>query len=433
MRRRTLPAAGPLYIFVIAYPIMWALGFNYFLWPLVGVLFGLPLVLNRPVRVPPAFGLWLLFLVWMLLSVVEVDKAHRLAVFGWRASIYLTATIVFLWIFNLPRHVLTDRSVTGAMVVLWVAIVIGGIAGVAAPSVSWHSYAESVLPKSVLDDRTGHAFVHPALTDVKFRALGYPLGRPKALFAYTNQWGAAIGMLTPFAIAAIAYMRRGVKRSALIALLIASIIPIIVSLNRGLWLALLIALVYVAFRLMQRGNAQLFVRLMAAISVVGVALVVSPLGSVLHARVSSKENSNATRAAIYSETISEVRKSPLFGFGSPRPTQSDIITGAHIGTQGQFYLVLFSHGVPGAVFFLAFFAIVFARSCRGPVGISTLWNVVLVIAAVEMFFYDFIPASMFLIMVAAALASRAAVAGEYAIAPVPRIRTVQPLPAKALS
>ena len=53
MRRRTLPPIAPLYIFVITYPIMWALGLAYFVWPLGALFFGLPLLLNRPVRVPP--------------------------------------------------------------------------------------------------------------------------------------------------------------------------------------------------------------------------------------------------------------------------------------------------------------------------------------------------------------------------------------------
>jgi len=432
MGRRTLPAGAPLYLFVAAYPILWALGFNYFVWPLLGAVFGLQLLLRRNVRVPPGFGIWLLFLLFMLLSVIEVDKAHRLALFGWRASIYLSATILLLWIFNQPRNVLTDRSVTGAMVMLWILVVIGGMAGVVAPSVSWHSYAEGVLPQSVLNDATGYAFVHPGLTDVKFHALGYSIGRPKAGFAYTNQWAAAIGVLTPFAIAAIATMRRGFRRSALIALLAASAIPIVVSLNRGLWLALLVALVYVAVRLTLRGNARLLIRLAAVTSVAAMALVLSPLGSVLHERATSDSNSNDTRATIYAETLREVRTSPLLGFGSPRPTQSGIATGAHVGTQGQLYLVLFSHGIPAALCFVGFFAYVFSRACRGPVRASMLWDVVLVIAAVEILFYDLIPPAMFLVMIATALASRAIAAGEYATAPAPRSRAVQPLPAKAM-
>ena len=417
MRRRTLPPIAPLYIFVITYPIMWALGLAYFVWPLGALFFGLPLLMNRPVRVPPGFGLWLMFLVWMLLSGSQVDTSLRLALFGWRATIYLTATLVFLWVFNLPRDVLSDRSVTGPMVLLWSVAVLGGIAGVLAPSLSWHSFAQSIVPKRILSDPTGYAFIHPALTDVKFRALGHPLGRPKALFAYTNQWGAAVGVLTPFVIAAIATARRGLKRSLLIALLAASVIPIVISLNRGLWLALIGAVLYVAWRLMRQGNARLLLQVLAVLAVVAVALVASPLRSVLHERVSSKTNSNQTRVAIYSETVAQVKGSPIFGFGSPRPTTSDILTGAHIGTQGQVYLVLFSHGVPGLLFFLGFFFSVFRRSRRGDLNISSLWNIVLVIAAVEMWFYDFIPTVFFVIMIAAALACRAAVAGDYATAP----------------
>lgn len=423
MNRRVLPAAAPLYIFVLSYPVLWALGLAYFIWPLGAALFALPLLLNRPVRVPPVFGLWLLFLVWTVLSASQVDTSLRLALLGWRFSIYLTATFVMLWIFNVPRHVLSDRSVIGAMTCLWAIIILGGVAGVLSPSTSWHSLAEAYVPKSVLHDPTGYAYVHPALVDTKFRALGHPIGRPKTFFAYTNQWGAAVGLLLPFAFAAVLTMRRGVKRYALIALLVLSVIPIVVSLNRGLWLGILAALLYIAVKSALQGNARFLFRLLTSLAVLAALIVVSPLGSLLHERVSSKTNSNQTRAAIYAETISQVKTSPVFGFGSPRPTQSDILTGAHVGTQGQFFLVLFSQGVPGMLFFLGFFGSVFLRSCRGPLTSATLWSVVILIAAVEMWFYDFVPTTMFILMVATALACRAFVAGEYATAPaVSRVR-----------
>jgi hypothetical protein len=417
MGSRVVPASAPLYLFVLSYPVLWALGFAYLAWPLVALLFAGPLLLgDRPVRVPKGFGLWLLFLLWMLLSSTEVDNSLRVALFGWRAVVYVAATVVFLWVFNQPRTVLSDRAVMGPAVLLWSFCVLGGLAGVIWPSVSWHSVAESVLPRSIVHDPTGYAYVHPALVDTKFRALGHAIGRPKALFAYTNQWGAAVGVLTPFAVAAFG-AARDAKRTIIGALLALSVIPIVVSLNRGLWLALVAALLYIAWRLAVRGNARLLLTLLGGTAVVAAVVVLSPLGSLLHQRLSSQTNSNDTRAAIYSQTIDQVRSSPVFGFGSPRPTTAQILTGAHVGTQGQFYLVLFSHGIPGLFFFLAFFAVTFVRSCRGRLTTSAAWNVVLLIAGVEMFFYDFVPTTVVLIMVAAALAHRAALAGDYASVP----------------
>jgi polysaccharide biosynthesis protein PslJ len=424
MRARILPAAAPLYLFVLAYLVLWVLGLAYLAWPLAGLLFALPLALGeRPVRVPPGFGLWMLFLLWMLLSSTQVDTSLRVALFGWRAVVYLAATAVFLWVFNQPRAVLTDRAVTGPVVLLWSACVLGGLAGVAWPSVAWHSLAESVLPRSIVHDPTGFAYVHPALVDTKFRALGHAIGRPKAFFAYTNQWGAAIGVMTPFAVAAFA-AARGVKRTAIGVLLALSVVPIVVSLNRGLWLALAVALVYIAWRLAVRGNARLLLTLLGGTAVVAVIVLLSPLGSLLHQRLSSQTNSNGTRTAIYGQTVDQVRSSPVFGFGSPRPTTAQILTGAHVGTQGQIYLVLFSHGIPGLIFFVAFFGVTFVRSCRGRLSMSAAWNIALLIAGVEMFFYDFVPTTIVLIMIAAALAHRSALAGDYATAPVAVRRAV---------
>ena len=74
------------------------------------------------------------------------------------------------------------------------------------------------------------------------------------------------------------------------------------------------------------------------------------------------------------------------------------------------------------------------RSCRGRFSISTLWNIAILIAGVEMWFYDVVPTSMFLLMIASALACRSIVAGDYAWAADPAAaRGVRRLPAHVVA
>src|SRR5205085_11304973 len=163
-------------------------------------LFVLSLCVRSNVRTPPLFGLWLLFLIWMLASMMELSTSQQMVLFAWRAVIYLTATGLFLWIYNASAEELPSQAVAGALTVLWAAAVIGGLAGVVDPGFSFKTLGQRLAPASILAGSTGYAYVHAALAQIQFKALGHPVGRPMALFAYTNQWAATVGLLTPFAI-----------------------------------------------------------------------------------------------------------------------------------------------------------------------------------------------------------------------------------------
>jgi hypothetical protein len=76
----------------------------------------------------------------------------------------------------------------------------------------------------------------------------------------------------------------------------------------------------------------------------------------------------------------------------------------HVGTQGQFWMVLVSHGIGGTVCFVGWFFIATALSLRrtDPVGLAS--NTVLVVGSVELFYYGALPYGLPVLMTAAALA-----------------------------
>jgi hypothetical protein len=394
-------------IFLAAYPVLWVLGLAYFIWPLLGIGFVLAVFGRPPVRVSPGFGLWVLFLMWMLASAMELSSHQRYLLFSWRAIIYLTATALFLWVYNAAEHQLSADAVARVLTVVFAVAVVGGMLGVIDPTASMDSLAQHLLPRSWLSNTTAYAYVHPALAQIQFKALGHPIGRPMAPFAYTNQWAATVGVLMPFAVLAAMRSRPGVTRQALIALLALSVVPIVVSLNRGLWIALGVGLLYTCVRLAAIGfRRQLFVALMVG-AVVAVGVAISPLGNIVQNRVGSEHSSNSSRASLYQQSFDGVSHSPMLGFGSPQPSTSGGTGEARVGTQGQFYLILVSHGIPGIVFYLGWFVFTFVHALRRRTVEEVLWSCVLVISFVEMMVYDFLPLTIYVIMIACALLWRA--------------------------
>jgi hypothetical protein len=421
-RRSSRSVARPLYLLMLAYPVAWALGAGYFAWPVLTLGFVVSLLARRQLEVPRGFGIWVLFLIWMAFSAIECNTTTRIVLFAWRASIYLTATVLFLWIVNLRRAQLSDGAVAGAVTVLWVEAIVGGVLGVFFPSFSFHAPLERITPHSLLNDPTVYAYIHPALADLKFRALGHPFGRPKALFAYTNQWGACVGVMTPVVIAFVTKVRHRGLRFALIGLLLLSLAPIVVSINRGLWISLIAGVLYAGARLAASGRSRSLLAVMLALVVAGGVVAVSPLGTVIHQRTASHVNSNDTRANLAQQAVQQVGQSPLFGFGSPRPsaTATPYLT-AHTGTQGQLFLVLFSHGIPALVFYVAWFVYLLARTWRFKSTFGLWCHVAILVSLAEMPFYDYMPTTFYVVMIASALAwrSRAAV-------PAPAVRALAP-------
>jgi O-antigen ligase len=398
---RTTSPAWPLYALFVALPIWWALGAAYFIWPLLTFPLVFVLLMRGDVKLPPRFGLWLLFLGWMLLASLQLNGDSSPAVILYRVSLYVSATLLFLYVFNASREGLPDRTIVNLMAIFWAEVIIGGFLGVLFPGFSFSTPVEALAPAALLQDQTAYNFVHPGLADV-MSFLGYPVGRPKTLFAYTNQWGACAAVLTPFALAALSQMRPGALKRGLGMLLVLSVVPIVMSLNRGLWLALGVGLAYVAVRLAARGNLRAFGGILVALAVAGLVVVVTPLSGLVEDRFTGEQTTTESRMSVYQATIDQIDESPLFGFGSP--DKAAISSGLPpVGSHGQLFTVAYSYGVPALLLFAGWFLYGFFRSVpRG--SPSRFWaNATILVLLVEMPYYNYMPATIHVAMVAAAL------------------------------
>lgn len=363
------------------------------------------------VRAPRGFGIWLLFLVWMLCSVVVVDTPNHLVAFTYRAAIYLGSTALFLFVYNLPGRQV-GRQTAGLLTLHWLAVVGGGLLGtvllgevVRTPMFYVLRY---VSPALATNDFLNHMVVRRFAQYNPDSYLGVA-GRPSAPFLYANNWGNAYSLLLPVVIAYLILLRRSrTSRDrtvfwVLSVVVVVSVVPASFTMNRGMLIGLGVAALYLAIRLALRGN----VLAVAAILVLAMSggLVFQHLaGDRLETRLEGSGTS--TRASLYQQSLDSVPESPIFGYGVP-PTSEDP-DAPPVGTQGQFWMVLVSHGPVAVAAFLGFFLVAWLRSRHrwDPVGLVS--STLCLVSVVELGFYGVVPYGLPIMMTVAALALRAA-------------------------
>jgi O-antigen ligase len=420
---RKLPA-WPLYLLFVGFPLWWVLGLAGFVWIFLAVPMLLALARGR-VRAPRGFGLWLGFLLWMVGSALKLDSSGRLIGFAFRAGLYLSATVLFLYVYNASRRTLPPRRVALIMTAFWVVVVAGGFLGLRFPEGHFSTPTQKLLPGSLVANEFVYDLVHPSFAQVN--EAGRVVPRPQAPFPYTNQWGASFALLLPFVLYALTQVRQGSRRGLIVLALFASLVPVFLSLNRGLWVSLGFGLLYAALRFALRGRLKALLAVLLLIAVAGQVAVALPLDKLLN---QTKQESNETRRGLYQASVEETLQSPLFGYGAPRPSGDPYAPS--VGTQGQLWMVLFSHGFPGLMLFLAWFiwAAWRTRSSETPVQLWT--HTVLLIAIVQLPFYGMLPAAIHVVMVAAAVSLRESGARPPAVAASPSSAAKEPTPASAM-
>ena len=174
----------PLAALTLGLPVWWALGLGGLAPILLAVPMAAQLLRARPVRLPAGFGWWLLFLAWVVLglAVLWVDApgavpgqggGSRLLVFGLRLSWYVACTVALLWVTNLDRLEVPDRTIHRLVAVLFVVATAGGLLGVLAPTLEFRSAVELVLPGGIRGNPFVTSLVHPETADVQ-HVLGVP-------------------------------------------------------------------------------------------------------------------------------------------------------------------------------------------------------------------------------------------------------------------
>jgi len=360
---------------------------------------------SESVRVPKGFGWWLAFMFWVALSATQLDGSADIVAFSYRFSVYLAATLMFVYVFNESEARLPTERVLSLLTGLAIAATAGGLIGVLAPRLNFPSVLELVLPDRIARNEQLQTLSHVQFAQVQ-RLYGRVIGRPHALFSFTNEWGSAVGILIPVAIASLLVKSTSSGRRILVvSLLFLSTFSIVVSLNRGLWISLAIAFGYSTFRFALK--RQLLPIVLAAVVVVllGAALYWTPLGDLAGERVASG-HSDEGRTSLYQQAISLANERPVLGWGTPQP-RTDQPDGPSVGTHGHLWLVSVSQGWVGLALYLAWWLRVLWTGFRQATSVGIWIHAAVVVFAVQMVFYEHTPIQLPIVMVLAAVLARA--------------------------
>ncbi len=428
-RRRLLGPGWPLKVLFIGYPLWWVIGATELACFAAALVMALELLHRRHIRVPRGFSLWMLFLAFVVVGVVLLQvnvvgavpgaSNTRYVTWAYRLTWYLSATVVMLYIGNLRRELKTI-DICRTISWLFVTLTAGGLLGILMPMLQFPSLLEILLPARIDTIPFVRDLIHPSVAQL-YTAEGVLNPRPSAPFPYTNDWGVVYACVLPFFVASWFGRDAGWRRTVGPLIFLASMVPVIQSENRGLWLALIAMALFVTVRSVAAGHVRLLASLLGGMTVLVAVVALTPLAGVVEGKVSGDSQSDSTRSNLGTATFDGVlATSPFVGVGTTRDVQGsfDSIAGGaseacplcappSLGTQGQLWLVMFTQGFLGLSLYLGFFGLQFVRYLRVHNRYVTVGLCVLVSHFATMPFYNAIHPAIFCVMAGVGLMWRA--------------------------
>jgi hypothetical protein len=426
-RVRTL-TAWPLWALLVPFPVWWAIGLGSFAFPLFAVPMAFQLwKRRRAIVLPRGWQLWALFIIWNVLGLAMLGRSphgtHGGTISGRGLSILVSfveyggASITAVYISSLTKDELPTARLMRWLGVLFLVTVGGGLLGTYVPHFAFTSPLEMALPASIRSNSYVSALVHPNAAQIQ-SVIGDAAGRAAAPFGYTNYWANCLSLLMVFFVVGWGMGRSRLRRLVCLAALALSLIPIVYSLNRGLWIGIVASVVWVALRLFLRGKVLALCAVLAVVAIGVSSIAFTPLGAVFSARLQNGK-SDSIRTFLTQTSINAAAQSPIVGWGGARKTNGSsqsIAIGRSAGcpgcgdfptgSTGQLWLVLFNNGVVGTMFFLGFFAwtIFTYRRDRTPPGQAAL--LVVGLTFVYMLFYVSLPAAFTITAIAVGILAK---------------------------
>ena len=423
-RRRLLGPGWPLAALIVLFPLWWAMGLMELIFPVLAVPMARELMRRRPIRLPPGFLLWALFLLWVLLGafLLGVTPAGTLPgtatgrLIGYSVKLieFISMTVILLYIGNLREQELSRLRTIRMLGIFFLVAVAGGWLGTLLPFFQFSSPLELLLPGGMRSNLYVQSLVHPAAAQVQ-DVLGYSAPRPKAPFDYTNSWGNNVVVLGIWFVVGWAVHGSTLRRIAAGVLVCLAAVPVVYSLNRGVWMGLGLAVAYVALRMALRGKPIVLLGALA-LAVVAVSVVLlSPLNQVIESRLANPR-SNDIRASLNEQAVKVALTSPVLGYGGTRTalgspqsiavgrTSSCLRCGnAVIGSTGQLWQSLISYGYVGTGLYFSFFlfALWHYRHDGSAIGIAA--SAVIVLSLFFSLFYNVLASPLALTMISIGL------------------------------
>lgn len=395
--------AWPVLALLWGFPLFWLLGATVVAGVALTVVMLSYLVHHRATRLVPGAYAFTAFVVWVVPCAVMVDSTERMLGYTYRFSILVVVGTAFVYTLSAGSR-LTRRAVVNGLTAVWVFTVVGGILGLLFPETRLTTPIGLLLPDALTSNEYVRDLFFPPFAEVQ-QPFGSPVEfvRPSAPFPYANSWGVAIVLLTPVAVACFLQARSRLPRVVVVVGLIAMIAPALSTSNRGMFVGLVLAAVYVVVRLTIRDRAAPVL----AIAVLGALGAAVLLGNGLLNQIQTRQqygDSSGTRWTLYQETFERSLQSPVLGYGAPRPSATEPFISA--GTQGYVWMLMFSFGFVGLAFFLTFLWGTTLRTWRAPGDVDLVLHSVLVVASVIIAIYGLDIMQLLSIMLVAAVLLR---------------------------
>ena len=396
----------PAWPFVVAYSayfLWWVLGSGDLMWPLFASIMLVFMIGRHGLRFPPGSILWVFFLAWVLASMTMLDTGGRVIGAFYRFLLHISPGIFAVYAFN-ARKSLSVRTIVGTMWGFLASTTIGGFIAMAAPTLRFTTLMYYLVPRALHSNDFVKEFTKRATTQWTPSSWILSDPRPSAPFIYSNTYGNVYSLIFPLALvfAYVLWRERSKWRFIVAAVCALSVIPAAATLNRGMYIGLIVIVTWVGFQRLRAGAWRTVLGIIAALIVSVVAWLSTPASKSLFDRL-QESSSTADRASNYLETLNELAESPFLGFGAPRPSASSWLPA--LGTQGQFWTVLFSYGLVGIFLFILFFLRMFPRIWRAKDVYGSILGGIMLATLVEQFYYG-MNTGLMLSVVAAALLSR---------------------------
>jgi hypothetical protein len=427
--RRRLAPAWPLWALLVGFPIWWALGLGSFVFVLLAIPMAVELRRRRPLRLPRAWPLWVLYLLWVALSLVmyagEPSGAHPGALFGRLLATatlliqYAAGTIALLFAGNLTREEAPSERIVAWFGIFFLVTLGGGLLGTLLPHFQFTAPLEYLLPGRIRSNRYVQSLVHPAAAQLQNVLGSGETGRAAAPFGYTNFWANNLSILSVWFVCGWwAMARTSARRWMCMGALAIALLPVVYSLNRGLWIGIAVSVVWVAVRLFLSGKAVAVVALLAAVLAGTLLVLLTPLQNQFSGRLSHGE-SNSIRSFLTTAAVSGAEQSPVLGWGGSRKTIGSAQSAAigatpdcpqcgnfTIGSNGQFWAILFDQGFVGTALYLSFFLATVVAHWRNRSPIGQAGVLIVALSFVYMFVYSAMPAAFVLTMISIGVLER---------------------------
>ena len=305
--------AWPFVVAYAAYFLWWVLGSGDLMWPLFAIIMVVFMIGRHGLRFPPGTIIWTFFLAWVLASMTMLDSGGRVIGAFYRFLLQLAPGIFAVYAYN-ARQTLSVRAIVGTMWGFLASTTIGGFIAMAAPTLRFKTLMYYLVPRALHSNDFVKEFTKRATTQWNPSSWILSDPRPSAPFIYSNTYGNVYSLIFPLALvfAYVLWRERSKWRFLVAAVCALSVIPAAATLNRGMYIGLIVVIVWVGFQRLRAGAWRTVLGIVAAIAVGIVAWLATPASQSLLERVAAS-SSTEDRASNYLETLNELRQSPFLG------------------------------------------------------------------------------------------------------------------------